>query len=84
MGKKYFMTVDWCNNGKRGIFCHREGMGFQKNTPHTRDEMFKILGIFDIILNPKSEPFTEEQLKNRKWIPLAEYQNEYGIAFKEG
>ncbi len=84
MKEKYFVTVDWCNKGKRGIFCDKQGNGFLKKKQHTEEEMRKILGHFWVILNPKSELFTEEKVKKyRKWIPLAEYQNEYGIAIEE-
>lgn len=76
----YFITVDWCNKGKRGLFCNKQGVGYWKDTPHTMDEMKRILGAFWLILNPKSEPFTEEQMKNRKWFALAEYSYVYGIA----
>lgn len=83
--KKYFITVDWCNKGKRGIFCNRDGIGFLKKTQHTKDEINKILGMFSIILNPKSIVFTEKEIKQyKKWIPLSEYQHQYGIAIKEG
>lgn len=81
---KYFITVDRCNQGKRGIFCGRDGIGFSKETSHTTEEMNAILDLFFIVLNPKSEPFTEDELKKfTKWIPLAEYKKEYGIAIKE-
>ena len=81
--EKYFVTVDWCNKGKRGIFCDRKGNGFWKNSKHTEEEIHEILDTFALILNPKSEIFTEEQLKKYgKWIPLAEYNHEYGIAIE--
>jgi hypothetical protein len=79
--KKYFITADWCDKGKRGIFCDRQGNGFPKETRHSEEEMNKILGAFWLILSPKSEPYTPEELKKfTRWIPLAEYQNQYGIA----
>jgi hypothetical protein len=86
--KKYFVTVDWCDNwcdkGKRGIFCNRDGTGFFKDIQHTEKEMRELLGLFFLILNPKSEPFTENELKRfTKWKPLAEYQHQYGIAIEE-
>ena len=81
--KKYFLTVDRCNQGRRGLFTDRQGHGFIKDTPHTDEEMHDILDLFYIVLNPKSEPFTENDLKKfNKWIPLAEYKREYGIAVK--
>ena len=81
---KYFITVDWCNQGKRGIFCGKNGIGYWEKRPHTKEEMQKILGVFDLILNPKSEPFTEERLvKTKRWVPLAEYSYQYGIAIEK-
>ncbi len=84
MNKRYFITVDWCNKGKRGLFSDAKGNTFGKDeAPHTEDEMFDVLGIFDMILNPQSIEFDEESLKQYKtWIPLAEYSNQYGIALK--
>jgi hypothetical protein len=79
--KKYFITVERCNDGKRGIFCDKQGIGFLQDTQHTTEEMNKLLGLFFLILNPKSEPFTENEIKKfSRWIPLAEYKNNYGIA----
>lgn len=79
--EKYFVTVDRCGQGKRGIFCDRNGNGFFKEAPHTMEEMIEILGPFFLVLNPKSELFTENDLKKfTKWIPLAEYKNQYGIS----
>lgn len=79
--KRYFITVEYCNNGKRGILCDKQGDAFPKDTPHTIEEMNKYLGVFFVILNPKSEPFTETELKKfNKWRPLAEYEHHYGIA----
>lgn len=81
----YFLTVDWCNKGKRGIFCNIEGHCFRKdNQPHTEDEIFGILGPFDLILSPKSELLTIEQISEfNRWIPLEEYSGAFGIAIKE-
>ena len=78
---RYFLTVDWCAQGKRGVFCSRAGDPFSEDHPHTRDEMTEILGEFALILNPLSEPFTEAQLKAySRFVPLAEYSNHFGIA----
>lgn len=82
---KFFVTVDWCDTGKRGIFCSSTGEGFVKETEHTVEEMQEIVGSFFIILNPKSELFTKEELKKyNRWRPLAEYRNHYGISIKGG
>lgn len=81
----YFLTVEWCRDGHRGIFCDKNGRGFREDdTPHTEEEMHAILGPFLIILDPKSEPFTEEELAEHTWFrPLAEYHNQYGIALRD-
>ena len=84
MTKRYFLTLDWCREGQRGIFCNKEGVSFHKDDePHTQEEINQILGLFWIILAPKSEPFTEEQIAEFTYFrPLAEYTNQYGIAYK--
>ncbi len=80
---KYFLTVDWCNKGKRGLFCDRDGNAFNQDHPYTEDEAWDILGPFDLILDPSSIELTEEELKEyNKWCPLAEYSNRFGIATK--
>ena len=82
--KRWFLTVDWCNKGKRGIFCTLNGGSFGKDIQHTEDEMADILGAFWIILNPQSIELDEAGLKEyHRFIPLAEYSNQYGIALKE-
>ena len=42
--KRWFLTVDWCNQGKRGIFCNlANGNAFSKDdAPHTEDEVWEI------------------------------------------
>ena len=80
MSSKYFLTVDRCNQGKRGIFCNTKGTPFSKGEPHTKEEMQTILGAFSLILSPESTEFTEEELKDfRQFQPLAEYSKVYGI-----
>lgn len=84
MESRYFITVEWCKDGKRGVFCDAKGRPFSKETEHSTEEMNEILGAFEIILSPKSEPFTQEELKEfNQFRPLAEYTNQYGIAFKK-
>ena len=82
---RWFLTVDWCSKGNRGIFCRKkDGHSFSKEIQQTEEDMFKILGMFSIILSPQSIELTEEQLKEyHVFYPLAEYSNEYGIACKE-
>jgi len=84
MEKRYFLTVEWCKDGKRGVFCSTNSNPFSKETQHSVEEMSEILGCFEIILSPKSEPFSIEELKEfNQFKPLAEYTNQYGIAFKK-
>ena len=82
--KRWFLTVDWCNKGKRGIFANKNGNPFSKEAQHTEEEMWDILDAFAMILNPQSIELSEDDLKEyRKFYPLAEYSNEYGIVRKE-
>ena len=80
--RKFILTVDWCSQDKRGPFISREGNCFwRQDRPHTADEMYAILGPFDLILSPKSELFTEKQIALYKvFVPLKEYSDAYGIA----
>ncbi len=81
--KRWFLTVDWCNKGNRGIFCNDNGESFGKGAEHTEEEMWQILGTFAMILNPQSIELTKEQLKEYcRFIPLAEYSDKYGVACK--
>jgi hypothetical protein len=78
---RWFLTVDWCSKGKRGIFCNKNGNSFSQETQHTEDEIWNILGPFDLVLAPLSVLLSEEELKEyHLWTPLAEYKNEYGVA----
>lgn len=81
----YFMTVEWCGNGDRGIFCDTDGKCFRKDSePHTALEMQDILGPFWLILTPDSELLDVEQVAEFTfWRPLEEYSNRFGIALKE-
>ena len=81
--KRFFLTVEWCNNGQRGIFSDARGNAYSKETPHTQAEMFAILDIFAIILNPQSIGLTERELHQyTSFQPLAEYSNAFGIVHK--
>lgn len=82
----YFLTVDWCSKGNRGIFCSTGGQCFRKEgEPHTQDEMWEILDAFALVLAPMSELFTEDEVKEfSKFRPLAEYSSQYGVALKAG
>lgn len=80
----YFLTVRYCNQGPRGVFCNSTGGCFRKdNEPHTSREMDDILGPFALILSPESTVLTREELAEyTRWGALAEYSNDYGIAVK--
>lgn len=80
----YFLTVDWCKEGRRGIFCNEDGHCFRKDDrPHTELEMIDILGPFWIILKQQSELLTiEEVAQFSHYTSLAEYSHQFGIARK--
>ena len=81
--KRYFLTVDWCNLGNRGVFCDNQGKAFPKDTKHTEDDFWEMLDAFCFVLSPQSDEFTEDELKEYKnWIPLSEFSNHYGVALK--
>lgn len=85
MKKRYFLTIEWCSNKKRGVFCSADGLSFSSEKQHTQEEMAEILGHFEIVLSPKSELFSQSELKEfNQYKPLAEYSNQYGIAIKKG
>ncbi len=82
--KRWFLTVDWCNKGRRGIFASLDGSAFSKETQHTEDEMWDILDAFSMILNPQSIELTEDELKEyHQFYPLAEYSDQYGVVCKD-
>ena len=81
--KRWFLTVDWCSKGNRGIFCSIDGKSFNQETQRTDDEMWGILDAFYMILSPQSVELSEDELKEyHLFTPLAEYSNQYGIASK--
>jgi len=81
---RYFITVDRCRKGERGIFCDKEGHPFSKESPHSSEEMWEVLGLFDMILWPQSILLTKAEVAQyTTWRPLAEYSHEYGIARRE-
>lgn len=79
---RYFITVEWCNNGFRGVFCRKDGTAAAKDgEPYTVEEMDNVLGPFTLILSPRSEEMSEADLTQyTRWVPLAEYSHEWGIA----
>ena len=81
---RWFLTVDWCNKGKRGVFCDLQGQSFSQDTQHTEHEMWEILGPFSLILAPQSILLSEDELTEyHLYTPLKEYLGHYGIARKE-
>lgn len=81
MSKRFFVTVDWCNTGHRGIFCSRQGTPFSSTEIHTLAEMEDILGPFSLILNPESLLLSEEEVATHTHFqPLPEYHSQFGIA----
>ena len=81
--KRFFLTVEWCGNGHRGILCETGGGAFSKESQHSQEDIIEPLGRFWMILNPKSEQFSEEEIKEfTKFVSLAEYKHQYGIALK--
>jgi len=85
--KRYFLTVYVGRYKKRGVFVSKEGLGFSKSEeegPHTEEEFWNILGLFELILKPESTLLTEEELHEHRWFKaLPEYSYQYGIALKE-
>ena len=81
--KRWFVTVDWCNKGCRGIFCNCTGQTSSEEAEHSHQEMRDMLGPFWLILDPVSMQLTADELAEYKyWRPLAEYSDEFGIAGK--
>ena len=81
--KRWFLTVDWCSKGNRGVFCNANGNSFSQEAQHTEDEMWGILNAFSMILNPQSIELDETELKEyHLYYPLAEFSHQYGIACK--
>lgn len=85
MPKLWFLTVDWCNQGKRGIFCSKTGKAFSRVVqPLGEDEAHTILGPFALILAPRWELLTPAQVaQHNQWRPLGEFRGEYGYACQE-
>jgi len=84
MEAKHFLTVEWCSNGERGIFCDTEGAAYSQEEPHTSEQEWEILDVFALILHPESKLLTEEEVSQYTyWRPLAEFSRQYGIALKE-
>ncbi len=81
--KRWFLTVDWCNKGNRGVFCSENGNAFPSDTKHTEDDIWQILDCFSMVLSPESLELSEDDLKEyHLYTPLAEYSNQFGVACK--
>ncbi len=81
---RWFLTVDWCSKGNRGVFCSLDGKSFSQDTQHTEDDMWRILDAFSMILAPQSIALSEDELKEyNQFTPLAEYSHQYGVASKK-
>ena len=79
--KRWFLTVDRCNEGQRGVLCNRAGKAAGSDTEQSQKEMQDMLGPFWLILDPVSMQLTADELAEYKfWRPLAEYSYEFGIA----
>ena len=86
----HFLTVDWCGEGKRGLFVRIVPEGesttiipFHKAEPYTEEEMRQILGPFEMVLYPKSvEMSFEEATEHKVLVALGEYSNQYGVVLK--
>ena len=82
METRWFLTIDWCNKGQRGIFCDNKGKPYSHTQQHTKKQMRDILGPFWLVLNPISLPLTEREVATEvnTWYPLEEYSNAFGYA----
>jgi hypothetical protein len=81
---RHFITVEWCNNGFRGVFCRSDGVATGKDEPYTVEEMDNFLGPFTLVLSPESLEMSETELAQyNRFVPLAEYSREWGIALTE-
>lgn len=81
------ISLEYCNDGNRGIFASRsEGaiaVMAKKDLPFTESEIAEMIGVFSIILDPKPEVIEESKLSEfTKWKPLAEFSHGYGILTK--
>jgi len=78
----YYLMVNW--DGNEGIFCAKDGRSFKKESPHTMEEMSDILGVYTALVDPRSVEMTpDDVLEYFNWfVPLEEFQNEYGVAVK--
>lgn len=83
MDKQFVLTVDWCQQGRRGVFCNKDGVAHVEDHELSCDETFAILGPFYLILDPKWVEMSDEAAKEYSlFVPLAEYSYEWGVAIR--
>lgn len=76
----WILTIEYCGNGRRGILLSRSGGIDIKPEQHTEDEIADHLGMFWLILAPKSIQMKVSEIKKyNRFIPLAEYSHIWGI-----
>jgi hypothetical protein len=85
---KYYITVSRCN-GPRGPLV---SIDYDNNTmtpygtslfEHSLDFMCGVLGLFSLVLDPKSEQLSDEEVETlTSCQPLAEYHGQFGIALR--
>ena len=82
---RFYLTVDRYNEGQRGIFRDSNGNIFWKdNEPHSDNEMYKIVGHYEYILQPMSIAYTEDEFKQfKRWVSFPECSNGFGVLLKE-
>jgi hypothetical protein len=82
---RYYLTVAWCSQGKRGVFCDKQGHAFARvMEPLGTSDADEILGPFALVLAPQWLLLTKAQLDEyNAWYPLAEFSGKYGYAVKE-
>ena len=76
----WFLTVDWCKQGKRGLFISSRGKGIWEEHEQKQEEIFDAMDMFYLILAPESLPFVESEIVGLtgEWFPLEEYRNHWG------
>ena len=80
---RWFLTADFCKQGRRGVFCNSGGQPCVSDAQHTEDEMDEAFGPFVVLMNAQSVELGEAELaKYTRWEPLAEYSNVWGLAYK--
>ena len=80
----FALTVDWCNEGRRGLFVSRDMNVVMWHEKPTDDEIWQCLGAFELILAPQVIEIEDAALLNDyvSWTPLKEYSSAFGIARK--